>query len=307
MDRPQHDIQGSAEVRECLFRHPPTFQAGIAACLHSRVNLPNDLVTADVCHDCTHYCPANSEHARDEAIEWPCEVSERSGRRNSAPHSSNGRSRQHRNCLLVLQPREIPECLESIDSLPIDKAYFRAFTEYQLVVPLNRFIRETNYENYLVVADDVIVSAEALLVVEELLEQHEVATGYCEISLDSPYVNVVRTPLRLEHGAVPVMSDYDFYHGEEIRRLETPTFVTWFGGWALTGIRRTIWLNHPFRVNKVSWAQSDFEWFYRFQRPLISHRDAYIKHLKPTAAGFLQSRFVIGKVPPRVIFRRHHG
>ena len=99
-----------------------------------------------------------------------------------------------RNCLIVLQPREIPECLESIDALPLDRVYFRAYRERDLVAPINEFIRQTDYDNYLVVADDVIVTTEAYLHVARLLENHEIATGYCHISQDSPLLNVVKRP-----------------------------------------------------------------------------------------------------------------
>jgi len=209
-----------------------------------------------------------------------------------------------RNCLIVLQPRRIEPCLRSLRGLPVDQAWFEAFTERQLVRPLNRFIADTGYDNYLVVSDDVIVSTDAFALVVELLRDHEAATGYCRLSQDSPLVNVVRSPLQLRDGAVPTLDDYDFYRLSEVRRLDRPVFPTWFGGWALTGLRRQLWLDFPFAVNRVTGMQSDFETFFRLNRAIVAHRDAYVEHLKPHVDGPCTANRIVGRVPPRIVFRK---
>ncbi|REJ76528.1 MAG: hypothetical protein DWQ34_12655 [Planctomycetota bacterium] len=216
-------------------------------------------------------------------------------------------ARYSRNCLLVLQPRAISECLESIAQLPLDKVYFRAYRERELVEPFNRFIAETRYENYLVVADDVVVTVQAYRLVAELLEAHAIATGYCRLCQGSPLLNVVKNPLRRENGKWALLSDYDFYHAAEVQTLEDPVFPTWFGGWSLTGMRREVWLEHPFRVNEWNGMQSDFEMFFRLNRPIVAHRDAYIEHLKLTTDTSLNRNVLIGRVAPETIFSPYPG
>lgn len=291
----------------CRFRHPPEFRVGTAACLNARVHVPDDLVSPAVCSVCEWFVDTKPGQSSAKAIRWPHECQSHRYDCQSHGHWAEERPRRRRNCLIILQPRAIPRCLQSLAALPIDQVYFRGFTEYQLVVPLNRFIRESDYENYLLVADDVIATPQALDVVVSLLDRHEIATGYCRLSQDSPYVNLTRGPLRLQNGKYPLMEDYDFYHGEEVRRLQDPVCVTWFGGWALTGMRRHLWLQYPFRVNPTTGMQSDFEVFRQLARPVIAHRDAYIEHIKPTLAGFLGTEFLVGKVPPRVTKRIHHA
>jgi len=210
-------------------------------------------------------------------------------------------------CLIVLQPRRIERCLASLEALPVDKVWYQAFTESQLVGPLNRFIRETRYTNYLIVADDVIAPVRSLEIVTDLLRTHEGATGYCHLSQDSPYVNVTRAPLRLSNGQVPIIDDYDFYHQDEVRQFAEPEFKTWFGGWALTGLRRELWLEFPFAVNQYTGMQTDFESFIRLKRPIVCHRDAYIDHQKPQLMGMCTENVLVGHAPPRVIYRRWHG
>lgn len=48
-----------------------------------------------------------------------------------------------KSCLMVLNPRDIPECLMSIRALPIDKVWFRGYTEAELTEPIRKFIEET--------------------------------------------------------------------------------------------------------------------------------------------------------------------
>ena len=210
-------------------------------------------------------------------------------------------------CLMILQPREIAQCLASLEALPIDKVWFRAFGERQLVEPINRFIQDTQYENYLIVADDVVASRRAFDTVMDLLRTYDGATGYCRLAVDSPWVNVTRAPFRLPDGQMPVIGDYDFYHIEEVRQFAHPQFLTWFGGWALTGLRRDLWREVPFRVNPSSGMQSDYETFARFRRPIVCHRDAHIEHLKPHVSGSFTQNVLVGRVPPKIIYRKWHG
>lgn len=210
-------------------------------------------------------------------------------------------------CLIILQPRQIERCLASLEALPVDKVWFQAFGERQLVEPLNRFMRDTRYDNYLLVADDVIATVRAFEVVVDLLRTHDGATGYCRLSQDSPWLNVTRGPLRLSNGQIPVLGDYDFYHLDEVAQFAVPEFRTWFGGWALTGLRRDLWLEFPFRVNQYTGMQSDFESFIRLQRPIACHRDAFIDHQKPHVTGICDENVLVGQAPPRIIYRRWHG
>ena len=58
---------------------------------------------------------------------------------------------------MILQPRAIPEAIESLNRLDIDKVWFRGYTEKELEVHLNDLIEYTEYEYYWIIADDVIV------------------------------------------------------------------------------------------------------------------------------------------------------
>jgi hypothetical protein len=193
--------------------------------------------------------------------------------------------------------------------LPLDKVYFRAFTEPQLIRPINDFIAKTNYDNYLIISDDGIVPDGTYELVAELLTKYESATGYCCMAQDSKFVNLSRTPLRLGSAigrrgyCAASVDDYSLYHLDEIKRFRDPVFITWFGGWALTGFRREIWLKHPFRVMPTG-GQSDFAVCRSYNAPLRTHKDAYIEHLKENMYKENQMNRLIGTIPPEVRYER---
>jgi acetyltransferase-like isoleucine patch superfamily enzyme len=212
-----------------------------------------------------------------------------------------------RDCLVILQPREIPTCIESLRALPIDRVWFRAYSEEALAPLLNRFIRETRYRNYILCADDVVVHSRALAIVRNLLKTHPTSTGYCRIALNSEFANVTKSPVTLKDGIAATWDDYEFYTMAEIQRF-SGEFVTWFGGWALTGMRRELWLQYPFCVNPKTRQQSDFETAHRLGRDgrcFYSHPDACIEHLRPSKAGSLRSHWLVGNESPSMKWEFH--
>jgi acetyltransferase-like isoleucine patch superfamily enzyme/glycosyltransferase involved in cell wall biosynthesis len=219
------------------------------------------------------------------------------------PITGVARSTNGRNCLLILQPREIPEAMQSLKSLPIDKVWFRGFTESQLAPKLNRFISETHYRNYLLCADDVIVTREAFDCVIRLLAARPAATGYCRLAAGTPQVNITRAPVRCANGSCATWDDYDFFDYDDVQQFPHE-FVSWFGGWALTGMRRDLWLQYPFEVNPSLGSQSDYQTARRMGadgRGFYCHRDAYITHLKEDRNHDFRSHWLVGNVEPSVV------
>jgi acetyltransferase-like isoleucine patch superfamily enzyme len=222
---------------------------------------------------------------------------------------ASARSDNTLDCLIILQPREIPAAIESLKALPIDRVWFRAFREPALAPLLNRFIRETRYRNYILCADDVIVDPNALAIVRTLLKTHPTATGYCRIASDSEFVNVTKSPVTLKNGAVPVWDDYDFYTMDEVKKF-AGEFVVWFGGWALTGMRRELWLQYPFSVNPRTGQQSDFETAHRMGldgRCFYSHAGTFIDHLKQKKDVSFQSHWLVGNETPSMRWDFHES
>jgi len=92
--------------------------------------------------------------------------------------------------LMILQPRAIPEAIESLNKLDIEKVWFRGYTEMELETVLNDFIKDTDYDYYWIIADDVIVDNKPLEVLRPKLYEGEVVTGYCNLYQESDFVNL---------------------------------------------------------------------------------------------------------------------
>ncbi|MCC7421313.1 MAG: hypothetical protein IT428_13600, partial [Planctomycetaceae bacterium] len=143
----------------------------------------------------------------------------------------------------------------------------------------------------------------ALESVRDLLDLHPAATGYCRLAVDDPRVNLTSSPVRDYQGRIAWKS-YDFLTIDDVKRTEGP-FPSWFGGWALTGMRRELWLRYPFEVNAGTQCQSDAQTAIRMARDgrfFASHRDAYIEHLKDDPNHSLKQDWLVGVEAPRVSF-----
>ena len=223
-----------------------------------------------------------------------------------------------RDILLIMNAREIPQCISGFQSLKIDKAWFRGFTEQQLEAPIAKFVEETDYDNYLLASDDLVPTQPPLDVVRKGLERHPIFTGYCNIS-PTIYRGTVR--FRPIHGnqafyvvthmlrqLYPLTQAMRFNSFAQLSAIlaKRGEFRTYFMGNVYTGMRRDLWLRFPFRVYHPPWNKSptygfgsDMELSMRLIKagiPMMCHSDAFVYHLASGANN------IVGKVKPEVIF-----
>lgn len=235
-------------------------------------------------------------------------------------------------CLMVMNARDIPECILSLKALKIDKVWFRGFTEKQLEKEIDRFIRSTGYSHYIIVSDDVIVTQQAL---DNLLVNQSagpVVTGWCNIFPGQPMVNLelesatpensfyIRWRDRIPKWAVPLVKRLYLYrpvnwllmkpinsHFPKIEKIweQPPIFRTYFVGWALTSITRELWLKYGFKFPEMGTQRAGHGSDRAMSDDLendgvvaLCARDSFIYHLASVR------NFIVGKVPPSVIFER---
>ncbi len=213
-----------------------------------------------------------------------------------------------KNCLLIMHAREIPQCVEAIHKLRIDKAWFRGFTELQLESVIPDFIDNDvhSYDNYIVLSDDTVPTQKALDCVVDGLERHEVFTGWCNISPNSDLCTIHEGRLSIPGAHRWKTISQIFMRPDE---FETP-----FACFALTGARKEIWQRFPFRTYvsrreahgpliRTGWG-SDFSFSLRLQDakiPIYSHRDAFVQHLAS------RENFIVGKTSPETILEPKDG
>lgn len=238
-------------------------------------------------------------------------------------------------CLMIMNPRDIPECILSLKSLPIDKVWFRGYTEPQLEPIIHKFISDTKYKYYILVSDDVIVTQNALENLIEYQNQYSVITGWCNIypveawSKKIPLANLELKPIENERTttyfrvrdnipkrALPIIKKllarrfikdiinhflYKHFPTEDDIWSQEPIFRTYFIGWALTSIHRDLWLKHGFHypTSKFAGHGSDQKMSLDLASdniPMYCARDSFVFHLASIR------NFIVGKVESRIIF-----
>ena len=210
--------------------------------------------------------------------------------------------------LFVMNPREIPECLEAIEALDVDRCWLTGMRELDLVPHFARVVEETSYDVYLVVSDDAAPTQEALDSVLALLEDgHPVVTGYCNLD-EGDYRDVVNLTRRPLGGPVPNADVYVTYRLDEVLEHPVDPVPSWFAGFTLTGMSREMWQRYPFEVlfPETGGSCSDFWFSWRLQRdgiPIVAPKAGFVRHVKErwnVADSRPGKRLLIGEVEPRV-------
>lgn len=161
-----------------------------------------------------------------------------------------------RPCLIVLNPRDIRESVESILRLRgISQAWFSSFTERELAEEINVFIRETDYDAYGVIADDCVASQDALeAVLAAFGSASGPVTGWTTLDAESAFANVTVEPLI---GDEPHPGAYEWWLAEDLEREAWPV-ECFFMGFAFTFMDRELWQRFPFECYGDPGFASDF-------------------------------------------------
>ena len=182
---------------------------------------------------------------------------------------------------MIMQPREIQECLDSLRALRIPKVWFRGFTESGLEPVIQEFIADHAYfTHFVIVSDDGIVTPGALDAVLKLAVHRPVVSGYCNLDMGEhlQIVNLRRPPLE-EHGSTNLDSLYRL--SEVFGREEVETS---FVGFSLTCMSRDLWLRFPFQAmhgppgNSSDWSLSSRLW--EAGVPMTGAGNAFQLHVK---------------------------
>lgn len=190
-------------------------------------------------------------------------------------------------CLLIMNPRNIPECMDAFDELTgVDKTYFSYFTEAQLVPIINQFIATTDYERYALISDDAILTQHALDAILDLHDrQGSIATGW--VNLDSISFDTTINPRRLR-GEHPTLESYSLLNVWDALQLPPQPIRTYFHGFACTVMSRELWQAYPYDVYGADahGYASDYHQCVRLQTnnvPIWTHPNAFMYHVKEIA------------------------
>ena len=215
--------------------------------------------------------------------------------------------------LMVMQPRQIWESLASLkENVNIPTAWFRAYTEPQVIAEMNKFINETSYSHYIVMGDDGVVSKKAADTILEYMqdERLDVFTGWMNMHIEEDGNFSLESTVPALHGLSPsrlgpVRDDYPPWAPISWVIKQKGLIRTNYANFAMSGARREIFLKHPLGIYPNG-TSSDHHWSVRLQRDKIgvyTHRDAFIKHLRQGWEPW-RHNWLVGQVPAQTIYPR---
>jgi hypothetical protein len=183
--------------------------------------------------------------------------------------------------LLILNPRRIPECVDAIAALPIDKVWLERYTEHELSDVIPQVVADCDHDLIGILSDDTAPTGDALEAVLSLAAPGRVVTGWCNLDDESDLVNLSSNPLTTN---IPSVSAYTFPTRAWVQEHETREVPTYFAGHCLTFMWREHWAIFPWECHggNPGYA-SDLMLSWRLQEagvPIIAARDGYVRHVK---------------------------
>lgn len=212
--------------------------------------------------------------------------------------------------LVVLNPRDIPECKDSISELDCDLLWASYMTEAEAARKINAAVAENpTYDAIGMIADDCIVSQEALDAVLDDLEEAEAVTGWCRLDRTHPLANVTKGPMKLRHPGIDAYGPW--YQARELIEHEGARLPTGFMGFALTFLTRELWDRFPMQPMAADGKgfASDFSLSLRLQEagvPMWVTCCSQVTHVKErwawewTPDTDPRKRLLIGEREPRI-------
>jgi hypothetical protein len=183
--------------------------------------------------------------------------------------------------LLVLNPREIPECIEAIESLDIPTCWLSYMNESWAAACANTIMAAGDYSHYVILSDDTIPTQDALDLVLAQLEHHPVVTGYCNLD-QNDHAHLVNLTTNWLNPLPATEDSYSFLMQYEVDRADAPTIPTTFVGLALTAMPKSLWMDFPLQTSGTG-GQMDYVLSYRLQQkgiPMVAAVGAFIEHVK---------------------------
>ena len=183
--------------------------------------------------------------------------------------------------LLVLNPRRIPECVDAIAALPIDRVWLQNYTESELSDVIPGVIAACDHDVIGVLSDDTEPTREALAAVLELASPDRVTTGWCNLDDTSELVNLSTEPLAT---STPTTTAYTFPTRAWVEAHDTREVPTYFAGHCLTFMHRDLWRRFTWECHggPPGYA-SDLMLSWRLQEagvPIVAARDGFVRHVK---------------------------
>ena len=223
-------------------------------------------------------------------------------------YSDGEKENMKKDLLVILNPRQHQPSIESLKSLNIPKVWITGMHEGDALEEVNNIVKKTDYENYIMQSDDVIVNQEQIDAITENNKDYDILSGWCKLNPKVDNVNVCPAEwgqkLKLT-GKSPIKSDYPFYgkrytYDNIMETIDTDIFETYSIGFSFTSFKRNVLLEYPLKPYnyKKKFIASDHNISYRIvedgKYKMYVHKNAFFEHLK-LKSGRNRSLFKVGK------------
>ena len=181
---------------------------------------------------------------------------------------------------MIMNPRNIPVCMEALQALRVDKVWLKNWTERELVSVIADVIQSTDHDVIGLLSDDTIPGQEALDLILDAFEPSAVYTGYCNMDEGRDEVNLSRKPLIITSSATA--DCYEFPARVEVDEHDG-LYPSFFTGFAMTFMSREMWLKYPFDCIGDPGYQSDYRLSVRLQEDGVkiwAPPGAFMPHLR---------------------------
>lgn len=194
------------------------------------------------------------------------------------------------NVIMIMNARNQSTFRDCMDKLNISKVWFKGYTEFELNTEINKFIQETQFDNYYIVSDDLVIQPKAFELLQEKLKTHPIVTGWGVWRQNFDWTTIHRQDKLYVYNQGPSLPMWR-KHFQTVRTYEIDTlpeeFETAFTGWFYTGARREIWLKYPYQTMGVyknqPGASTDAHWSKRIlkggEHKQMCFKQARVLHL----------------------------
>ena len=155
----------------------------------------------------------------------------------------------NKDILVILNPRQAPDCVQSLSALKVPKVWISNFNEKEALERVMEIVRceppakakwlqerdasgslragtsfdtPPKFENYIMISDDVIVEQRHIDIIVDNNDNYDVLSGYCNLTPDTTITNLVPAawgekltligkPSRARRDPCPAKHDYPFY------------------------------------------------------------------------------------------------
>lgn len=171
----------------------------------------------------------------------------------------------HDTVLMILSVRNSKSFEDSVNKLNCEKIWFKGYREHELAPIINHFVENSNFENYFIAPDDLIIKPHQFEKLKSSLNYNDIVSGWGVIRQNCIYTTITKPHNFLQKNIFKHQfttqhfknQQYNFsYKTHEINSLPNE-IETAFTGWFYTGMKKYIWSQYPYECLNPPFASSD--------------------------------------------------